>query len=170
MSTPLDTCNPCGTHCSTYFSLGCMTLPPKDGHFSGSRQMPTREEPDLACHDMHRLAIVYNLKAHAKHPNCMYELCRVEATYEMKCSPGKGHGKGLNGNWIEVQDARVQIYGRQRSTGDHHCLKLLEHWPHRQAGIQAAQLQCKYNVLIGQCSCKGNPWFQMLIADRWQCL
>jgi hypothetical protein len=62
----------------------------------------------------------------------------------MGCRPGEGHGEGLDGDRVEVEDARVEVDGRQRAARDDHSLELLEHRPHRQTGIQAAQLRTNH--------------------------
>ena len=62
--------------------------------------------------------------------------------------PGQGHGEGLDGNGVEVKNARVQIDGGKGPAGDHHSLKFLEHWPHRQTGVQAAQLHSHHATSV----------------------
>ena len=62
-------------------------------------------------------------------------------------SPGEGHGEGLDGDGVEVEDARVQVDGRQRPARDDNRLELLEHRPHRQARIQATQLRSPTSML-----------------------
>ena len=58
----------------------------------------------------------------------------------MRCPPGEGHGKGLDGHRLEVEDAGVEVDGAQGARGDDHALELGEHGLHRKASIQATEL------------------------------
>ena len=61
--------------------------------------------------------------------------------------PGEGHGKGLDGDRLEVEDAWVEVDGAERAGGDDHALEFGEHWLHGQASIQAAQLRAATRLM-----------------------
>ena len=67
-------------------------------------------------------------------------------------APCQRHGKGLNDDGVEVQDAWVKVDRAERAAGDYDRLEFAEHWLHGQAGIQAAQLQQILSTLRVQLS------------------
>ena len=68
---------------------------------------------------------------------------QARRSLEAQRIPCEGHGEGLNGNWLKIEDPGVQVDGTESSGCDDDTLELAEHRLHRQAGIQTAQLHYK---------------------------